>query len=63
MATTTFILLECGNTAARRAYRDNINTCDEPLEMRGELIVPTQEDWLNAWETFEREEAGQSRDR
>ena len=56
--TTTFILLECGNTAARGTYRDDVCALRRTLELRGELIAPTEEDWLNAWQAYERAEAG-----
>ncbi len=54
VATTTFILLECGNAAARRPYRDDVCALRRTLEARGDLIVPTQEDWFSAWEAYER---------
>lgn len=60
VVTTTFILLECGNTAARRAYRKDVCALRRTLELRNELISPTQEDWLKAWEAFERGDAGQA---
>ncbi len=58
VVTTTFILLECGNAEARRAYRADVCALRRTLELRGELIVPTQEDWLNAWEAYERGKTG-----
>ncbi len=58
--TTTFILLECGNTAARRPYRDKASLLRKKLELREELIVPTQEDWQAAWHAYDRGLAGQA---
>jgi predicted nucleic acid-binding protein len=60
VVTTTFILAECGNAAARRSFRDDVCALRRTLELRSELIVPTQEDWLKAWEAYERGQAGQA---
>ncbi len=57
--TTTFILLECGNTAARYTFRSDVCALRRTLELRDELIMPTNEDWLKAWVAYERGEAGQ----
>lgn len=56
--TTSFILLECGNTAARRPYRNEVPILREKLERRNELIVPTESDWKQAWANYERRVAG-----
>src|SRR5258708_2337551 len=58
--TTRFILLECGNTAARRTFRSDVCALRQMLDLRDELIVPTEEDWLNAWAAYERGEAAQA---
>jgi uncharacterized protein len=58
--TTRFILLECGNTAARRSFRGDVCALRRALEMREELIAPTEEDWTKAWAAYERGEAGQA---
>ena len=58
--TTTYILLECGNTAARRTFRSDVCALRQVLERRNELIVPTEADWLRAWAAYERGEAGQA---
>ena len=42
--TTTFILLECGNTAARRAFRSDVCALRQALELRNELIASTADD-------------------
>ena len=39
--TTTFILLECGNTSARRTFRADVCALRQTLELRQEPIVPT----------------------
>ncbi len=45
--TTRFVLLECGNAAARRSWRKEAAQLRQTLERRGELIVPTDEDWAS----------------
>ena len=60
LVTTTFVVLECGNTAARRPFRPHVVALRQTLEQRQELIVPTAEDWANAWQAYERGEAGQA---
>jgi hypothetical protein len=49
MVTTSFVLLECGNTAARRPYRNEIATLRRTLERRNEVVMPTDDDWQQAW--------------
>ena len=58
--TTTFILLECGNTAARRTFRSDVCALRHTLELRNELIQPTEDDWKQAWAAYERGEAAQA---
>jgi uncharacterized protein len=60
VVTTTFILLECGNAASRRTYRIDVCALRQSLERRSELIVPTEDDWIEAWHAYERGEAGQA---
>jgi predicted nucleic acid-binding protein len=58
--TTTFVLLECGNAAARRPYRTRAAQLRRTLEMRGEVVVPTQDDWNEAGKTYEQGDGGQA---
>jgi predicted nucleic acid-binding protein len=58
VVTTTFILLECGNTAARRTFRSDVCALRQALELRNELIVPTEDDWKDAWADYEQRKAG-----
>jgi hypothetical protein len=60
LVTTTFVLLECGNAAARRPYRAEVNMLRQALERRGELIVPNGNDWTLAWQAFDRGECAQA---
>jgi uncharacterized protein len=56
--TTTFVLLECGNSAARTSFRDKVCQLREKLVADQALIEPTPSDWELAWLAFERGEAG-----
>lgn len=58
VVTTTFVLLECGNAATRRTYREDVCALRRTLELRQELVVPTADDWAKAWEAYQRGEAG-----
>ena len=58
LVTTAYILLECGNAAARRPYRTEVNTLREMLERRNEILVPTQHEWELAWRAYHRGDAG-----
>jgi predicted nucleic acid-binding protein len=57
LLTTSFVLLECGNAAARRGFRDEANQLRETYETAGTLIWPTQTDWQQAWLAYQRGEA------
>jgi hypothetical protein len=58
LITTTFVLLECGNAAARRPYRTAADNLRGLLESRNELVIPTEEDWQLAWDLYRRGEGG-----
>ena len=58
VTTTSFVILECGNAAARRAFRPEVDLLRTQLEARNQLIVPTSADWLEAWKAYQRGEAG-----
>jgi predicted nucleic acid-binding protein len=60
IVTTTFILLECGNTAARRPFRAMISSLRKTLQERQEVIVPDENDWNLAWDAYDRGEAAQA---
>jgi predicted nucleic acid-binding protein len=57
LVTTSFVLLECGNAAARRAYRADVNLLWRKLTREGNLIVPTAEDVDEAWLAYDCGEA------
>jgi predicted nucleic acid-binding protein len=54
--TTTFVLLECGNAAARRPYRAAVSRLRQQMEQGNRLVAPTNEDWEAAWTAFEKED-------
>jgi predicted nucleic acid-binding protein len=56
--TTSFILLECGNEAARRPYRGQVIALRHLLLARGNLIEPTSGDIDQAWADYARGLAG-----
>jgi uncharacterized protein len=60
LITTTYVLLECGNAAARRPYRSAVLRLRDQWEAEKLLITPTQDDWELAWEAYRRGEAGQA---
>ena len=55
--TTTYVLLECGNAAARRPYRDALIQLRQKLRLNGLLISPCEADCEVAWNAFERQSA------
>lgn len=52
--TTTFVLLECGNAAARRSFRNDVVDLWHLLEAREELIRPSEDDWREGWQAFQQ---------
>lgn len=58
--TTDTVLLECGNAAARRPYRRDVNQLRQQLIANGELISITNADWEQAWSAYDRGEANQA---
>ena len=58
LVTTTYILLECGNAAARRPFRNDVIALQKALGLRQALIEPTPGDVEEAWEAFGRGDAG-----
>ena len=58
LITSSFVLLECGNAAARRPYRSAVSRLRKQVELGQRLITPTVEDWQSAWLAYERGEAG-----
>ncbi len=57
LITTTAVLMECGNAAARRHYRSAVNRLRQQLEQGNRLITPSAEDWQNAWFAYDNDAA------
>jgi predicted nucleic acid-binding protein len=60
LRTTSLILLECGNAVARKPYRRRIAELRNQFQADGTLIVPGIQELDDAWDAFERGEAGQA---
>lgn len=58
--TTTFILLECGNAAARKPYRQTVGKLRAQLENASLLVTPTQSDWAQAWQAYQNGDTDQA---
>ncbi len=56
--TTDMVLLECGNAAARRLYRRDVNALRQQLIANGELIAVTESDWEKAWLAYDHGNPG-----
>jgi len=57
LISSTSILLECGNAAARRPYRSAISRLRKQMEEADRLVAPTTADWQAAWLAYENGEA------
>jgi uncharacterized protein len=57
LVTTSFVLLECGNAAARRPYRQAVVRLRNRLDVGGLLLTPTNTDLQEPWQCYERGEA------
>ncbi len=55
--TTSYVLLECANAAARRPFRLEVDRLRAELERGGFLVHPTQDDWRGAWQAFVKGDA------
>lgn len=61
LRTTSLILLECGNAVARKPYRHRIAELRHQFLADGTLMEPNDQDLDEAWNAYERGEAGQAR--
>ena len=52
--TTSLVLVECGNAAARKPYRGAVDRLRLELEARDQLISPSVNDWHAAWAAYRR---------
>ena len=54
LVTTTYVLLECANAAARRPYRDKVIAIRDDLGQAGDLYDPTPQELEQAWTDYAR---------
>ncbi len=59
LTTTSFVLMECANAAARRPYRQAVDRLREGMEANNTLVFPTSDDWLQAWAAYRQGDIGQ----
>jgi predicted nucleic acid-binding protein len=60
LVTTGLVLYECGNAAARRPYRSDVNELRKFLAQERLLLDPTSEEVEEAWRAYDRAEAGEA---
>jgi uncharacterized protein len=56
--TTTYVLAECANAAARRPYRSAVVELHRALDVRGQVIAPDEVEWRNAWSRYAADHPG-----
>ena len=52
LVTSTLVLYECGNAAARRPYRGDVSDLWDALDASGDLIAPSHDQELRAWTKY-----------
>ena len=50
--TSHYVLLECGNAAARKPYRDKVDELRQAMAAVGQLIATTDSDRHEAWQAY-----------
>jgi uncharacterized protein len=60
IVTTLFVLLECGNAAARRPYRKDVDDLRQSLADNDGLLDISSEDLLTAWAEYRRGNANEA---
>lgn len=58
MYTSSLVLLECANAAARRPYRQVVAALRAELQGAGRIFHPTDEDLEEVWADYERGAVG-----
>lgn len=58
--TTSFVLLECGNAAARTPFRADVGELWRQFDSQGRLIRPSEDEERDAWEAYLRGDAAQA---
>jgi uncharacterized protein len=57
LVTTSFVLCECGNAAARRPYRSDVNELRKSLLRERLLVDPTPDEVEAAWAAYDQGDA------
>jgi len=57
---SAWVLMECGNSAARTPYRRDVAQFRQELADFGNLLVPTDDEELLAWAAYTAGEAGEA---
>lgn len=60
LVTSSFVLLECANHAARKPYRVEVVRLRDELGVAGDLFEPLAEEVRDAWEVYAREQSGEA---
>ncbi len=60
LVTTALILHECGNAAARKPYRADVEQLRRDLLAAGRLIVPLAQDEEEAWREYRQGTVGEA---
>ena len=58
LLTTPYILAECANAVSRRQSRAALVTLRENLERQKRVLVPTDDDWHEAWRRYAADSIG-----
>ena len=58
LVTTQYILAECANAVARRHSRAALVALRATLERQKRVLVPTDEDWQEAWRIYAADRPG-----
>jgi len=56
--TSSLVLLECANAAARRPYRTVVSALWHEMKADGRVFQPAAEDWEEAWLEYQRHPVG-----
>ena len=55
---TEYVLLECGNAAGRRSFRQDVVELETTLRTTERLVRPTESDWKEAWTMYQQGHPG-----
>lgn len=56
--TTTFVLLECGNAAARKRYREQVCLLRDQMRKQNNIVDPSEPEIESAWVAYRRDYPG-----